>query len=45
MGGHHRDHGSDVGVVAVAAVARVEAADYFCGKGGFAAAGDAGDAD
>lgn len=43
--GYHGNHRGDVNAVVLIAVARVETADDFCGEGGFAAAGDAGDAD
>lgn len=42
--GYHGNHRGDVNVVALVAVACIETADDFCGEGGFAAAGDAGDA-
>lgn len=45
MRGHHGYHGSDIDAIVLAAVARVDAADDFCSDSGFAAAGDAGNAD
>lgn len=45
MRGHHGYHGSDIDVIDPAAVARVDAADDFRSDGGFAAAGDTGNAD
>lgn len=44
-GDHHGNHCGDVDADVLAAVACVETADDLCSEGGFATAGDAGDAD